>query len=274
MIQYKSLVQYTRVVDGVRFPQDINEPFLLVYFSENSLFVSDYPKLNIRKPDAKYVVVPRTKIPLTRLVPAMRAAYKQSGLLSFDSNANFPKNKNLIYDTTFFTSTVDKTYQPNTYRQRAGFLIQNMLIKSFQDFPDNYKKILIYSIDVTKPLNTFINRKVFALIKQLKVNEIYFDDMLLVTVDESSARYRQLVKEKDYKFSRVLQYLKTVKIINTEKEQEIEINKATLKVMKQVSPSIDKPDVVKYAVQDYLKKNPKKQKRYKTMNYQKMIWIV
>ena len=82
--------------------------------------------------------------------------------------------------------------------------------------------------------------------------------MLLVTVDESSARYRQLVKEKDYKFSRVLQYLKTVKIINTEKEQEIEINKATLKVMKQVSPSIDKPDVVKYAVQDYLKKNPKK----------------
>ena len=69
MIQYKSLIQYTRVVDGVRFPQDRNEPFLLVYFSENSLFVSDYPKLNIRRVDAEHAVIPRTKIPLTRLTP-------------------------------------------------------------------------------------------------------------------------------------------------------------------------------------------------------------
>lgn len=258
MIQYKSLIQYTRVVDGVRFPQNIDEPFLLVYFSENSLFVSDYQKLQIRRPDAKYVVVPRTKIPLTRLVPAMRQAYKQAGLLPFDSNANFPRNKNLIYDTTFYTATVDKTYQPNTYRQRAGSLIQNMLINTFQDFPDNYKKVLVYSIDVTKPLNTFVNRKIFPLLRQLKTDEIYFDDMLLVTVDESSARYRKLIDSRDFKFSRVIQYLKTVKLINTEEEEKVEVDQATDKVMKHVTPSLEKPAVVKQAVQDYLKKNPKK----------------
>ena len=258
MIQYKSLVQYTRVVNGTRFPQDVNEPFLLVYFSENSLFVSDYSKLNMRLVDAKYVIVPRTKIPLTRLIPTMRSAYKQMGLLPFDSNGNFPKNKNLLYDTTFYTATIDKTYKPNTYRQRAGALIQNMLMKTFQDFPDNYKKVLLYSVDVTKPLNKFVNRKVFAFIRQLKENQIYFDDMLLVTVDENSARYRQLIKDRDYKFSRVIQYIKSIKLTNTEKEQSVEINNATLKVMKHVDSSVDKPEGVKNAIKNYLKKNPKK----------------
>ena len=258
MIQYKSLIQYTRVVDGTRFPQDKNEPFLLVYFSENSLFVKDYSKLNIRLVDARYIIVPRTKIPLTRLTPTMRAAYKQTGLLPYDSNGNFPKNKNLLYDTTFYTATIDKTYQPNTYRQRAGALIQNMLMKTFQDFPDNYKKILLYSVDITKPLNKFVNRKVFAFIRQLKENQIYFDDMLLVTIDENSARYRQLIKDGDYKFSRIIQYIKSIKLTNTEKEQKIEINNATLKIMKHVDSSVDKPSVIKNAIKNYLKKNPKK----------------
>lgn len=258
MIQYKSLVQYTRVVDGVRFPQNLDEPFLLVYFSENSLFINDYPKLNIRRQDARYVIVPRTKIPLTRLTSELRTAYKQMGLLPYASNMNYPTNKNLFFDTTPYTSTIDSVYQPNTYRQRAGYLIQNILLKSFQDFPNNYKKILLYSLDITKPLNTFVNRKIFALVKQLRANEIYFDDMLLVLVDETSARFRQLIKDRDYKITRVIQYLKNIKVIGTEKEQEEEITQATLKVMKLVPTEIDKPSVVKSAIKDYLKKNPKK----------------
>lgn len=258
MIQYKSLVQYTRVVDGVRFPPDINEPYLLVYFSENSLFVSDYNKLNLRRQDIRHVVVPRTKIPLTRLTPDMRNAYKQFGLLPYSDNMNFPRDKNLVFDTTFYTATIDQTYKPTTYRQRAGSLIQSMLTSVFQSFPDNYRKILVYSIDITKPVNSFINRKIFSLLRQLKANELYFDDLLFVIVDESSARYRSLIKEKDYKFQRVIQYIKKVKLINTEEEQEKELNAATLKLMKSISPQIEKPDTVKYAVKDFLRKNPDK----------------
>ena len=258
MIQYKSLVQYSRVVDGVRFPQDVDEPYLLVYFSENSLFVSDYPKLNLRRQDARHIVVPRTKIPVTRLTTEMRAAYKQFGLLSYSETMRYPQNKNLVFDTTFYTATIDKTYKPATYRQRAGALIQNMLLTSFQNFPDNYKKVLVYSINTTRPVNSFINRKIYPLLRQLKADEIYFDDLLFVTVDESQALYRSLIQDKTYKFSRVLPYLKKVKIVNTEEEQEIEINKATLKVMKMAPDGINKPDAVKYAVKDYLDKYPKK----------------
>ena len=116
----------------------------------------------------------------------------------------------------------------------------------------------MYSIDVTKPINSFVNRKVFSLIKQLKADDIYFDDMLLVTVDESSARYRLLVKERSYKFARVLQYLKTTKIQNTEAEQKVEIQQAAQKIMKAGPKDVNKPAAVKNAVQDYLKTNPKK----------------
>ena len=83
MIQYKSLVQYTRVVDGLRFPQDPAEPFLLVYFSENSLLVSDYDKLKIRRIDARHAIIPLTKIPVVRLTPEIRNAYKQIGILPY-----------------------------------------------------------------------------------------------------------------------------------------------------------------------------------------------
>jgi len=257
MIRYDSLVQYTRVVDGVRFPQSLLEPYLLVYFSENSLLVSDYPKLNIRRVDARHVVLPLTKIPITRLTPDIRKAYKQNGLLSYSSNMKYPSNKNLIIDTTIYTASIDKIYKPNTYRQRAGSLIKNLLLNTFQMFPDNYKKILIYSIDVTKPANTFINRKIFPIVRQLKAKDIYFDDMLFVTIDESGPRYRQLISEKEYKFSRALQYLKKSKLINTEEEQKEEIQKATNVVMKIVAQNIDKQSTVKNAVNQYLFKNPK-----------------
>jgi DNA-directed RNA polymerase beta subunit len=257
MIEYKSLIQYTRVVDSVRFPQDSDEPFLFVYFSENSLFISDYNKLKLRRVDFRHAVIPVTKIPVTRLTPTIRNAYKQIGMLSYSSNMNFPSNKNLIIDTTFFTNTVDQVYKPKTYRQRAGFLNQGLLMKTFQMFPDNYKKIFVYSIDTTKSANSFINKKIFPILKQLKSEEIFFDDFLFITLDSSSARYRLLIKDRDYKFPRVLQYLRKVKIKTTEEEEKQDALNAATKVMKLVSPDINKPSIVRNAVKNYLIKNPK-----------------
>ena len=261
MIPYKSLVQYTRVVDGAMFPQNLNEPFLFVYFSENSYFVQDYERLKLRRVDFRHAVIPVTKIPVTRLTPEIRNAYKQIGMLSYGSNMKFPDNKNLVIDTSVFTNNVDIVYKPNTYRQRAGYLIQNLLTKVFQMFPDNYRKILVYSVDTTKPANDFINKKIFPMVKQLKANEIVFDDMLFVTLDETSAKYRLLVSERDYKFARVLQYLRKIKIKTTEEEQEEEASLATTKVMKLVGPSLDKPDVVRNAIKKYLVKNPRAAER-------------
>lgn len=256
MLQYKSLIQYTRLVNQLRFPQNPDEPFALVYFSENSGLIKDFPKLQIRRVDVRHIVLPITKIPVTRLVPDIRSAYKNLGLLPFSSNMNFPKEKNIIVDTSIYTGTIDKIYKPHTYRQRAGFLIQNLLHKTFSLFPDNYKKVLVYSIDKTEALNSFVNRKIFPLLQQLRADEIFFDDLLFVTLDESSAHYRLLISDREYKFSRVLQYLRQVKTINTEEEQDEEVSNVTKTIIAKVAKHIEKPDVVKSAVTDYLKKKP------------------
>ena len=80
MIQFKVWRQYTHIVDGVRFPPNMKDPYLLVYMAENSLLTDDYPHLNIRKQDVKTVVVPMTKIPRTLLTADLRKAYRGMGL--------------------------------------------------------------------------------------------------------------------------------------------------------------------------------------------------
>jgi DNA-directed RNA polymerase beta subunit len=258
MIQFKSLVQYTRVVDGVRFPQNPNQPFLFVYFSENSLLTDDYSRLNIRRPDLRHIVVPITKIPITRLTGDHRKLYKMLGLFSYSSNMNFPKNKNIMLDTTIYTNTIDEIYKPQTYRQRAGSLIMSLISNSLQLFPENYRKILIYSVDTTKEANDFINKKVYPLLKQLKAGNVLFDDMLLVILDETSARYRLLVSEREYKLTRVLQYIRKIKIKTTEEETKETALSATNKVMNLVGNDVENSPVIKNAIANYLLKNPKK----------------
>ncbi len=259
MIQFKSLVQYTRVVDGIRFPQNNKEPFLLVYFSENSNLIEDYPKLNLRLVDLKHVVVPLTKIPRTRMTPAFKKIYQQYKLLPYASNMAFPKNRNILYDLSNYLNAIDVMYKPTTYRQRAGFLINNALLKAFVTFPSNYKKTLIYSIDMTKDLNSFVNRKVFPLLRHIKDGDLYFDNLILAMVGETDTRYRLLIKNGEFKFSRLFQLLKRIKPISSEEEQEEEIKNASQVVYSTVSNKIDVSGrgTVKNAIHDYLRKDKK-----------------
>lgn len=220
MIQYKSLTQYSRVVDGIRFQQNPKKPFLLVYFSENSSFADDYPKLNIIKMDAKYVVVPITRIPLTRLTSDNKKSYKKYGLLSFSSNMAIPKNKNLIIDTTVYTNKLDEKYKPNNYKQRAGTLMMSNLQSAFSIGEGDYQKILIYSININKPFNTFMNRKSFALLKSLHSGNLFFDDLLLATISDG-VKYRSLIKDRNFKFPRVFQYFRMIKAAGEKEGEEL-----------------------------------------------------
>jgi len=256
MIQFKSLVQYTRVVNGIRFPQKMDEPFLLVYFSENSTLVDDYSKLNLRKVDVRYVVVPMTKIPVTRLTSDYRKIFKPYGILTYSDNMKFPDKKNILFDITQYTDKIDKLYKPTTYRQRAGILIQNGLYKTFSSFTDNYQKVLIYSVDVTKPLNSFVNRKIFPILKQMKAGEIHFDHLILALVDEGETRYRLIVKDKEFHFARTMALLRKIKPISTEEEKEEEVEKASDKVVKNVASDIITDPKIKASVAGYLDKQP------------------
>ena len=91
MIQFKTLKLYTHLVNGVRFPQNKNNPFVIVYFSENSNFVDDYPKLNILRVDAKKVIIPKTQIPFSFITPELKLTYKEHGLLALSSTQATPQ---------------------------------------------------------------------------------------------------------------------------------------------------------------------------------------
>lgn len=256
-MKFDQIPQYTRVVKKVFFPHRPTAPFLLVYISENSSLVEDYQKLNLRRLDVRHVVVPRTRVPYTMLNQPLRKIYKDLGLLSYGSNMMFPKDKNLFFDLTPYFKKIDATYKPTTYRQRAGFLIKNVLFKAFASFAGNYEKVLIYSVDITQPINSFVNRKIFPLLKDLKDGKPPFDHMLLVVTDEGSARYRLLVKNKDYKFERILGLLKRIKIVSTEEEKEEEIDKASADVMNKVSKDLPAGEKgkVKSAIKSFLSKD-------------------
>lgn len=258
MIQFKSLKQYTQIVTGIRFSQDRNEPFVLVYFSENSNFVEDYPKLNLRRIDAKKVVVPVTKVPISRMTPELKKLYKTLGLYAYSSNQKVPEKENLIYDLSNYLATIESTYHIKTYRQRAGFLLKNMLLKVFNSFPQNYQKVLLYSVDTTKEMRPFIDRRIFPILTQIKNGDFQFDHMILNYVTESSSRYRLLVKDRQSNFNRVKQLLKSVKLIDTEKEEKEKINNALKTIMQQVETEITPENKIKVraSIINYLKKDP------------------
>ena len=237
-MQFDLIPQYTRVVRDIRFKQNPKSPYLIVYFSENSNFFRDYEKLGFRKQDVRHVVIPRTRVPVSRLDPKSKALYQSLGLLAYDVNMAYPKNKNIFFDLSLYLDKIEDTYKPITYRQRAGFLVQSILFKTFNAFPSNYQKILIYSVDPTRDIRSFVNRKIFPLVRQLKAKQVYFDDMLLTTIGQESASHRLIIKEKDYQFPRVLQFLKRVKIVDSEAEENAEVSHAAKQVLNKISSDL------------------------------------
>ena len=136
-MKFDQIPQYTRVVKKVFFPMNPQEPYLLTYISENSSLIEDYSRLNMRRIDVRHVVVPKTRVPMTILNEPLRKLYKSIGLLSYSTVMVFPKEKNLFFDLTPYFKKIDATYRPTTYRQRAGFLIQNIIFNTFASFPSN-----------------------------------------------------------------------------------------------------------------------------------------
>ena len=152
MQKFETLKQYTQVVNGIRFFVDPNKsPFALVYFSENSSLLEDFEKLNIKFTDVRDIVVPLTRVPRTRINPIMFKAFRKLGLFPRSSTSLPPAEKNLIYDLSQYLITIDKIYQPTNYRQRVGLLIRHGISNAFIDYQD-YQKVLIYSVDATKPI--------------------------------------------------------------------------------------------------------------------------
>lgn len=262
MIQFKNLRMYTHVVDGIRFPNKPGENFVVTYFSENSSLLEDYPKLNFRIVDIKLNIIPITIIPRTRIQPPDIKAFKKYGIYSYSSTYKISAGKNVFYDITKYLNAIDTTFHPSHYRQRLSMFIKNIVSKSFSEFND-FQKVLIYSIDLTKPFNNFIDRKFFPMMQQLKDNSFEYDHLILCLLTKSGARYRLLVKDKNLKFQRIITMLKSIKSgmtsdeeIETE-EEEVDTDQVVDQVMDKIENKIspNTKSQVADAVKNYVAKD-------------------
>lgn len=259
MIQFKSLRQYTHVVDGIRFPQKVTEPFFIVYFSENSSLINDYPKLGIRPIDCKIVIVPLTKIPRTWMHPDTKKLFKTYGLYAFSSQQKTPVGKNLFFDPSQYLNAIDSTYKATNYRQRAGFLIKNVLQRAFEKYPGEYQKVLMYSVNISKGLSPILNRKVFPILQQLKDEDLYFDHMILTLVDETSSRHRLIIKDREFMFPRIYQIIKAIKLRPVDEESEKEVKETSKEVIDNIAGDIAPSNrrSISGAIADFMSKSPK-----------------
>lgn len=237
MIKFQNIPQYTRLVKGVRFEQNKDKPYAIIYFPENSSFALDYNKLDIMRRDARIVVLPTSRRPYIRLSAEAKEIYKSLGLRPYQSNMNFPKNQNIFVDFSVFTNSLQSILRINTFRNRGGILIQNMLGNIFA-FLNNYETILYYTVSVENPIVKFPDRKIFPLVRSLKAGEINYDHLMMGYIHSGETGNRVLIRDKDYKFTRVLQYVRNVKAIGTDEEKEREASKAEKSVMKDVDPEL------------------------------------
>jgi len=253
MIKFENIPQYTRLVSGIRFDQKPDKPYAIIYFPENSSLALDYNKLGILRRDARIVVLPISRRPLIRLTSDAKEIYSSIGLRPFQSNMNYPKKQNLLIDFSVFSNSLQSVLNITNYRSRGGILIQNML-SNILSFLNNYETILYYTVALENPLKKFPDRKIFPLLRDLKGNEFSYDHLLLGYVSDGETKSRVLIRNKEYAFTRVLQYIRHIKTINTDEERDQEASKAEKSVMKNIEPE-DGGKKVSSAVSDLMKKD-------------------
>ncbi len=253
MIKFESIPQYTRLVKGVRFDQKKDRPYAIIYFPENSSLALDYNKLGILQRDARIVVLPTSRRPYIRLTSDAKQIYQSIGLRPYQSNMNFPKNQNIIVDFSVFVNSLTSVLKINTFRQRGGILLKNML-DNIISFLNNYETVLYYTVNLENPLVRFPDRKIFPLMMDMKGESVTYDHLMMGYVYQGETGNRVLIRDKEYKFQRVLQYIRNVKVVNTDEETEREASKAEKEIMKKTEPEAKSKQVAS-AVTDYMKQN-------------------
>jgi DNA-directed RNA polymerase beta subunit len=262
MIRFKNLIPVTQSTDGIIYQTDPANPFLIIYFPENSNLIDDYPKLNIRKTDVRIVVTPLTKLPRTILTNDIIKMFKQQGLYNISNRMKVPRGKNFIFDMSQYLEKIDGIYKPTNYRQKSGILIKSALNSLLTSYPPDYQKILMYSVDMTKDLKSFVNRKSFLILQMLKDENFPFDHIVFVLIGENKAYHRLLMKDKKFQLNKIITILKRISTIDVEKEQEEETEKAIDNVVDSVIDQklvkVENKEKIRTAVRAYLNKSPEK----------------
>jgi len=259
MISFKNAKLY-KIYDSFRFYNKPKTPFMITYLSENSSFLKDYSRLGLQRVDFKTVSLPITKLPRTYPTSDDRKLFKKIGY-RLNGRDKYVAGKNFIFDPSKYLYLLDQIYKPNTYRQKYGRMIMNIVNDSFTKIPSNYEKILMYSIKIDDNFNTnYINRKIFLFLESMQENTFPFDHFILCLTSNDKTYYRILIKDREFHFNRIKQYIKNVREIDIEDEIEIEDekNKLVKNIISKIDDKIDDKNKELYSdiVKDFIDEHP------------------
>lgn len=265
MLNYNKIRQYNQIAHSIRFPIE-DKPFAIIYFPENEIpLVSNYQRLNIRKMDARIVIIPYSKFPIFRMTSNIRQDFKKLGLYAFKDFNSSLITRNLFIDLSYFFYLVDSKFSPGNYRARYGSIIQNYMLEQITKLSDTHKIVILYCADLTKPISPYISRKSYILLNILgNSNEVplMFDDILFCSLTQSDSIYRVLCRDKQFNLARIVPFLRNIKVKVEREDDEIDeiANKATdnvvdsLKDDKNISHITNKKQV-KTAIKTLMKKD-------------------
>ena len=248
---------------SLKFLLDKSQPYNVVYFSENSTLVEDFRTLLLRPIDFRLVIVPVTIVPRTLPTESEIEKFRKLKLLALSTRVSIPKERNVIYDLSKYLDILWSSQSQFKSVQRAVKLTSDIIISAFKKFP-TYKKVLFYSVDLSKDIQKQnMMKRSFSLLTMLKKEEdLPFDNIVLCVLTPNGVRYRLIMKDGKFSFSRIYQYLTSLKefsFIEDEVESE-ELEKASKNIVsnivlrKLISPGNE--EKVTSSVRDYLKDKP------------------
>ena len=169
---------------------DDDKSYNVIFYSENSSFLSSYPHLNIRRLFVRFGTILTSKIPRLQIMPKLLTQFTANKILSIRMNR--PNLLNLFIDTTPYMEQLDVRFRAGSYRR--SMVINNILAylqSASQYYPDR-SNILMYHVDINKPISeNIMNRRSFPLYMMFK-DTVPFDYVILAIQSGELTKYALL----------------------------------------------------------------------------------
>jgi len=246
MLNVMKMKLFPYATNQISIPNNEPKPYNIIFVSENSDFLSTYPKLNIRRQYAKKVsiipsVMPRIIVTASDLMP-----YKKSlGLIPITR----PDNSNTFIDTGLFFTKLDEQYGKSVYSRPVVLSKIITYLTESKKF-GGYNSILIYHADVSKDIpEQLIQRRsvVLAMIAKVGEGAFPFDNVLLAIEKDGLIKYMSIYNKDQKHFDpvKITSILKQLssKEEDLEKQPEEELN---ISAGEPVDPSEDKASILRF----------------------------
>jgi len=217
MFDFTRLKLYNQVVHNLRFPISRNDrnPFALLYFPENGSLVDYYKRMDIYKPDAKNVIVPKSRYPLVIFKGDIIASFRDLGLYAFPIFTPNISKKSVIIDFSYYLNEFVIKLNPPSYRGRYGEFIRDYVKTIIFNLPPQYRVTMIYSVDMEKDFDeNYLNRRFYAIYQELLKTPDLVDDIVFCTFEpKSRVNYRLVFKDGKYNKTRLLSFYRSMQQI-------------------------------------------------------------